>query len=177
MGKKIPVNPAFVDFCKKHSEEYTYKQFAGIAHEQFGMQVVNKIFIDNLFRKHGIKNNRCHRGKLSGSICIKANGRKEHRRHFKYIKINHKWILLHRYLLEQQGYNLTSEDVVVFLDGNFMNCSLDNLYVTTKAIVLRAKHKGYLASKNNPQIVRAGLLLSELEGKLQSLKEIKNQRR
>lgn len=60
---------------------------------------------------------------------------------------------------------MTTEDTVVWLDGNHMNCELDNLAVVSRATMLRAVKSGYLKT-NNPKLSKAGLLLSELRGKI-----------
>ena len=165
MGKRIKVHPDFLKFCESHCTEYSYHELAEIARERFNMPEANRCFIDNFFRAHNLRNRRCSRGKNQGAIAVKAIGSVKKRQYYKMIKVGRKWIPLHRYILKQAGYQLTTEDTVVWLDGNHMNCELDNLAVVSRATMLRAVKSGYLKT-DNPKLSKAGLLLSELRGKI-----------
>ena len=168
MGKRNRVTPEFKAFCLAHAPEYSYAEMAQIANERFGMNATVR-FIDNLYRRLGIRSGRpCHfLGKKEGAICVKSVGSIQKRKQFRYIKVGAEWVLLHRYLIEQTGRKLSSEDMIYFLDGNHLNCNINNLYVTSRGVLARASKKGYLASKN-PDVVKAGLMLAELEGKIKN---------
>jgi hypothetical protein len=170
MGKRNKVTPEFKAFCVAHAPEYSYAEMASIANERFGMNASVR-FIDNLYRRLKIRTGRLCRfqGKAEGATCVKSFGSIQKRKQFRYIKVGTKWVLLHRYLIEQAtGRKLNSNDMIYFLDGDHLNCDIDNLFLTTCGTLARASKKGYLASKN-PDVVKAGLILAELEGKIKKI--------
>jgi hypothetical protein len=61
------------------------------------------------------------------------------------IKVNGKWVLEHRYLIEQKiGRKLTNNEVVHHIDGNEGNNKIENLQLLTKSQHARLKKiQGY----------------------------------
>jgi len=98
-----------------------------------------------------------HNTKADGQITIRKNMQG---RLYKFIRLDAgKWVHLHRYLWEQEHGPLSPGLIIVFRDGNSMNCSLDNLECITqreimdrnrnyeKASVSMKRHWNYVRTK------------------------------
>lgn len=89
-----------------------------------------------MFAKGNLPHNTLH----DGAITVRAdsNGRK-----YKYIRLAQgKWELLHRHIWQQQygaipkGYN------VQFVDGDSLNCSIENLYLVSRSVQAQHNRNG-----------------------------------
>jgi len=76
------------------------------------------------------KGNKPHNTQPIGTIHVRAD---KTGRLYQYIKIKDShWELLHRYVWTQANGEIPAGSVVIFLDGNFMNCELNNLQVISR---------------------------------------------
>jgi hypothetical protein len=70
-------------------------------------------------------------------------------RQYKYIRLTKgKWILLQRYVWQQHYGEVPAKHVVVFLDGDTMNCEISNLSCISMAENARRNHN-HTKSKNS----------------------------
>ena len=76
------------------------------------------------------KGNKPHNTKPNGTINIRAD---KSGRLYQYIKIKDShWELLQRYVWTKANGEIPSGSVVIFLDGNYLNCELNNLQVISR---------------------------------------------
>jgi len=76
------------------------------------------------------KGNKPYNTQPIGTIHVRAD---KTGRLYQYIKIKDShWELLHRYVWTQANGEIPAGSVVIFLDGNFMNCELNNLQVISR---------------------------------------------
>jgi hypothetical protein len=76
------------------------------------------------------KGNKPHNTKPNGTINIRAD---KSGRLYQYIKIKDShWELLQRYVWTQANGEIPQGSVVIFLDGNYLNCELNNLQVISR---------------------------------------------
>jgi hypothetical protein len=76
------------------------------------------------------KGNKPHNTKPNGTINIRAD---KTGRLYQYIKIKDcQWELLQRHVWTQANGEIPSGSVIIFLDGNYLNCELTNLQVITR---------------------------------------------
>jgi len=76
------------------------------------------------------KGNKPYNTKPVGTINIRLDTQ---RRPYQYIKIKDShWELLQRYVWTQANGEIPRGSVVIFLDGNYLNCELTNLKVITR---------------------------------------------
>ena len=72
-----------------------------------------------------------HNTKYDGAISIRKDSKQDI--YYKYIRVaKGKWELLHRYIWKQHNGEIPKGMLVVFKDGNQMNCSIDNLELITR---------------------------------------------
>ena len=76
------------------------------------------------------KGNKPHNTKPIGTINVRADTQG---RLYQYIKIkDSQWELLQRYVWTQANGEIPPGSVVIFLDGNYLNCELNNLQVISR---------------------------------------------
>ena len=76
------------------------------------------------------RGNKPHNTKPNGTINIRAD---KSGRLYQYIKIKDcQWELLQRYVWTQANGEIPQGSVVIFLDGNYLNCELNNLQVISR---------------------------------------------
>lgn len=72
-----------------------------------------------------------HNTKEDGAISIRQ---KEGDKPYKFIRIaKAKWVLLHRHVWQQANGPIPAGHLIAFIDGDTMNCELDNLQMITMA--------------------------------------------
>jgi hypothetical protein len=87
-----------------------------------------------------------HNTKRKGDISIRI---KKSGRPYKYIKISDgHWELLHRHLWKKQHGSIPRKHVLIFKDGDSLNCSLDNLQLITMAENMQ-RNRNYEKFKKN----------------------------
>jgi hypothetical protein len=76
------------------------------------------------------KGNKPHNTKPNGTINLRAD---KTGRFYQYIKIKDcQWELLQRHVWTQANGEIPTGSVVIFLDGNYLNCELSNLQVISR---------------------------------------------
>ena len=76
------------------------------------------------------RGNKPHNTKPNGTINIRAD---KSGRLYQYIKIKDcQWELLQRYVWTQANGEIPQGSVVIFLDGNYLNCDISNLQVISR---------------------------------------------
>ena len=71
--------------------------------------------------------------KYDGAITIRHNHKERGERPYKFIRVKQgKWELLHRYNWVKAHGSIPKNMVVVFKNGDTMNCEIDNLEIITK---------------------------------------------
>jgi hypothetical protein len=76
------------------------------------------------------KGNKPHNTKPNGTINLRAD---KTGRFYQYIKIKDcQWELLQRHVWTQANGEIAPGSVVIFLDGNYLNCELSNLQVISR---------------------------------------------
>jgi hypothetical protein len=76
------------------------------------------------------KGNKPYNTKPNGTINLRAD---KTGRFYQYIKIKDcQWELLQRHVWTQANGEIPTGSVVIFLDGNYLNCELSNLQVITR---------------------------------------------
>ena len=76
------------------------------------------------------KGNKPHNTKPNGTINVRLDTRG---RPYQYIKIKDcQWELLQRHVWTQANGEIPTGSVVIFLDGNYLNCELSNLQVISR---------------------------------------------
>ena len=76
------------------------------------------------------KGNKPHNTKPNGTINLRAD---KTGRFYQYIKIKDcHWELLQRHVWTQANGEIPAGSVVIFLDGNYLNCELNNLQVISR---------------------------------------------
>lgn len=104
------------------------------------------------------KGNIPHNHKLIGSERITKYG---------YIEIKiaepNKWQLKHRYIYEQAYGAIPKGNKLIFLDGNKLNISLDNLQVISNEQSLIMNQKHYFTS--NKDLTQTGIIVSKVISK------------
>ena len=76
------------------------------------------------------RGNKPHNTKPNGTINVRAD---KSGRLYQYIKIKDcQWELLQRYVWTQANGEIPVGSVVIFLDGNYLNCELNNLQVISR---------------------------------------------
>lgn len=84
------------------------------------------------------KGNKPANTKKKGDISIRKDSKG---RPYKYIKVSDgNWPLLHRYLWKKHHGAIPKGHIVVFKDGDSLNCTIDNLELITKAENVRRNH-------------------------------------
>ena len=112
---------------------------------------------------------------------------------YTYIKINNirkkgqrcfreNWKLKHRYIWEQTYGPIPKGYCILFLDGNTLNCDINNLYLVTKKEVLHLQTLGWLGQgeitiagievlRSEQALVDAGIIKRSVDNDLDRLRE------
>ena len=92
--------------------------------------------------------------KFDGAITIRHDHHNRSGRPYKWIRIaESKWLPLHQYLWIQNYGSIPEKHVVIFKDGNSMNCVIENLELITMAENARRNHnakKAAVSRMKNP---------------------------
>ena len=93
--------------------------------KQLSVEIYEKI-APTMFKR----GNKPHNTKPNGTINIRAD---KSGRLYQYIKIKDcQWELLQRHVWTQANGEIPPGSVVIFLDGNYLNCELNNLQVISR---------------------------------------------
>lgn len=76
-----------------------------------------------------------------------------------------RWQLMQRYIWEKEkNVKLDKNQVIIFLDSNRLNCSIDNLACVTRAELVRLNQSHRFT--NNAELTRIGIGIEKLKGKI-----------
>lgn len=84
------------------------------------------------------------------------------------IKVNGKWLRKHKYIWEQAYGKIPNGKALLYKDGNRLNCTLDNLVLVDKAVIIEMSRHDYHKLKGD--IHESSIYLSMLEDKQRSKK-------
>lgn len=151
------------DYFKKIVVGHSTKEIIELYYQKFG-EKMSKMKVEDLKKRFNL---RSFDGKYTprpiGSERLTERGRIK-------IKVAEPdvWKLKHIYIYEQKYGKIPKGKVLVFLDGNKQNCSLDNLkLVDKKEQLLMARMDLY---SKNTELTKAGILLAELINKNNKIK-------
>ena len=113
-----------------------------------------------------IGNSHIHNLKNVGDEYINSDG-------FVMIKLDNptRWVHKHRYLYEQQFGEIPKDKVIIFLDGDKTNLSLDNLYCITRKQLMKMNQNNLFY--NNPELTSTGAELANLMLKINEVSKNK----
>ena len=117
----------------------------------------------------GIKlgNSHIHNLKNVGDEYINSNG-------FTMIKLDNpiRWVHKHRYIYEQAFGEIGKNNVIIFLDGDKTNLSLDNLYCITRKQLMKMNQNNLFYS--DPELTKVGIEVAKLMLKVNEAKRREN---
>jgi hypothetical protein len=109
------------------------------------------------------KGQQVHNHKEVGSERISVDGYVE----IKVAEPNH-WRLKHRVIYEQHyGIKLSSNDAIIFVDGNRLNLDIDNLERLSRSELVRLNHDGL---RGDEAMNRSAITLAKLKARLGEVK-------
>ena len=160
LGLEIPV-----ELSKKWAQESRFTK----GHETFNKGKKQEDYMsEEALRKvratYFKKGNEPHNTKYDGAIAIRKENDKDH--YYKWIRLSKsKWELLHRVIWEKENGKIPEGNVVVFKDGDSMNCTIENLEMITRIELMLRNSKAQYPEEIIPSMV----LTCELENKLKQL--------
>lgn len=128
---KNKFEPEVVTYIKQHRSGKFHKVLCEEINEKFGTSYTTSDITNYLrFRRLTTGTKGCRPEVYdNGDTIIRKAGA--------FIKVDGQIVRKGRYVLEQNGLAVAPSDVVKYLDGNQVNCSLDNLVVVTRNESLR----------------------------------------
>ena len=160
------------DFIIEHGAEMTTEELYTAVNEHFGCQHT-KDSVRTHAKKLGVRKKKNTlrraqkaRGNPVGTVKV-VNG-------FKYIRTSNEfdnfykdWKPLHRQVWESIHGKIPEGYTVVFLNGNKLDCSIDNLACVSNAVLAKmANGHGKAFWSEGREITKAALLMCELDLKL-----------
>ena len=117
----------------------------------------------------GIKigNSHIHNLKSIGDEYINSDG-------FVMIKLDNpvRWVHKHRYIYEQAFGEIPKDKVIIFLDGDKTNLSLDNLHCITRKQLMKMNQNNLFYS--DPELTKVGIEVASLMLKVNEAKRREN---
>ena len=159
--------PEFESFLKNlpYPCEYTFKDLIRIAERDYGLKVTGDS-IKNHLRSLGIKLGYKKTKELPvGTIRVSKRGRREDKSIRLEIKLpDHTWKPYHIYVWEQTHEKLKENERIIFLDGNPLNCDINNLFCATLEERMTYIGKRYYKYKElGAEGKKTALMLAKLE--------------
>ena len=110
-----------------------------------------------------IGNSHIHNLKSIGDEYINSDG-------FVMIKLDNpaRWVHKHRYIYEQAHGEIGKNNVIIFLDGDKTNLSLDNLYCITRKQLMKMNQNNLFYS--DPELTKTGIEIAKLMLKVNEVK-------
>jgi hypothetical protein len=95
------------------------------------------------------KGNKSANTLYDGAITIRSAHKDRNDKPYKFIRVEGKWLLYHRWMWEQQYGAVPAKHIVIFIDGDTMNVDIGNLECISMAENARRNYnpKGQYASK------------------------------
>ena len=110
-----------------------------------------------------IGNSHIHNLKAVGDEYINSEG-------FVMIKLDNpaRWVHKHRYIYEQAFGEIGKNNVIIFLDGDKTNLSLDNLHCITRKQLMKMNQNNLFYS--DPELTKTGIEIAKLMLKVNEVK-------
>ena len=114
-----------------------------------------------------IGNSHIHNLKAIGDEYINSEG-------FVMIKLDNpsRWVHKHRYIYEQAHGEIPKDKVIIFLDGDKTNLSLDNLHCITRKQLMKMNQNNLFYS--DPELTKVGIEVAKLMLKVNEAKRREN---
>ena len=114
-----------------------------------------------------IGNSHIHNLKSIGDEYINSDG-------FVMIKLDNpaRWVHKHRYIYEQAFGEIPKDKVIIFLDGDKTNLSLDNLHCITRKQLMKMNQNNLFYS--DPELTKVGIEVAKLMLKVNEAKRREN---
>lgn len=101
-----------------------------------------------------------------GSVTVRAKG-KDRNGSYKYVKVSmegefwDRWKLLHRKVWEDHNGPIPDDKVVMFKNGDVMNCDINNLMLISRSELVAMTRKGYIFE--DPDLTETALNMVRLQ--------------
>ena len=167
--KEIAYQSRFTDeanlFMRQNAYQYTSAKLAALMQEKFGISVAVQTVTDQLNRL-GIHRGNCYKpeGYISASSKPIGSERIEKGRQV-MVKIAQPNVWVPKASVVM-GYD-PKEYQAIFLDGNSLNVTPENILVVSKRVHARLAKEGWL--KSSKEIIQTGILWSELLYQIQKI--------
>lgn len=182
------------DFLRDHVSGRSYAELTELFNQEFGLGL-NVGRISSAIKRYGLKNNRdgrfqkgnsaWNKGKkgmhLNPSTEFKKGGVPANHRPVGSERINadgyievkiaepKTWDLKQRIVWKQEHGSIPEGNVVIFADGNPLNCNLNNLLSVSRAELLILNRQGLI--KQDPDVTRAGVQVAKLIAKISEMRQ------
>jgi len=157
LTKRYFTNPAIPEYIRSIMPLHAVRAME-LVNKEFGTSYcLNAIY--SIMQRSGIKNGLRNSTEVSGSIKPIHSERIDtmNGRQVIHIKTDKKWELKHRYIWEQANGEIPKGNDIMFLDGNSLNCNLENLCLVFQP-ELRFMHKNGLITEI-PEATETGLMV------------------
>ena len=189
------------EYCKKYRQEHGKRHIKDKEKLEYFKSIVSNHYwyeiSDLYYKKFGIRLSRNEISDIKYTYKLKSDVKRgkipewfksylkekkrdlfEERIHKGYVEIKVKqpsvWKFKHIYIWEQAYGKLPKGYVLLFKDGNKLNCSLDNLLlVSLKDLILMSIHIG-IKTDSGEDIIKTGVLISKLMQKKNKIKKGEN---
>lgn len=165
-----------LEYFKSIVSGHFYKEIQDMFYEKYGVKLSkNKIVSINKY--YGLKTNaKKEKTPEHFKNYIQENKRDlfEERIHKGLIEIKIKqpdvWMQKHKYIWEKKNGKVPKDKVLIFKDGNKLNCKLKNLMLVNKSDMIVMNSKG-LKVDCGEEILKTNILLSQLFRKKNKIKK------
>lgn len=193
-AKPFKYQEEHLNFIRKKTEDETWKVFAEKFNKNFGTRL-SHLAIQRMALRNGVRKSYSCKGKSSwnkgmkGVDCAGENGRKtqfkkghkplnskpigSERNLGDYVLVKvaepNEWQLKH-YLIWEEAYGpIPDNHIILFLDGNKKNLSLDNLQLILRSQLGQMNLHGLIS--DNPEITKSGILIASIYSKIGEIKK------
>lgn len=153
------------EFLKANWNQYTSRQLSEFMYELFGIKVATQTVTDQLLRLGIRRGQRYHPENYTEPSCLPVGTERIVKGRSVEIKVAQPnvWIPKTQYLM---GHNPETHQAI-FLDGNSLNVTKENIVIVSKRVSARLAKNGWLNSSK--EVLLAGIKWSEL---LYAIKEL-----
>lgn len=165
-GKNI-INEEQLEYFREIVPGHYWQEISNLFYDKYGIRL-SKGKISSIKTYYGLKSN-VKKGKtpehFKKYIQDKKRNLFEERIHKGLIEIKVKqpdvWMYKHKYIWEKKYGKIPKDYVLVFKDGDRLNCKLNNLMLVSKADMIVMNNKG-LKTNYGEQILKTNILISKL---------------
>lgn len=161
-------------FLEEHAEGRTSKELADLVREHFKIEVTARD-IRSFKRNNGICShihvappafyaNSYKKGRDPDNCCDVGEIRSHGGMLYKKVAMPNKWVALHRLVWEEHHGPMPSGSRIVFLDGNPMNCNIENLGTVSASehVYLNCKRLRF----KEPELTKTGVAIAKLASQI-----------